>query len=427
MECKTIMDVHNEYKQTLAKSLLLFTLGLSMLLEDEKKTSKKTINRSCGTRYINRKRRESGFFNTYYLSMKEHDPEMFFKYTRMDKKTFQKLLKLVKPHVKLPQLKLPNRISLEERLVMTLHFLSQGSSLQTIAWTYHVGHSTIHYIVYQMCQAIWLALNEVYLKPPSNPNEWREVADGFRDRWQFPNCIGALDGKHIDIQAPPRSGSLFFNYKKNFSIVLMAACNADYLFTSVDVGAYGSESDGGVFSQSIFGKLLEQKAAGLPEPTVLPNTNISMPFVLVADEAFPLKDYIMRPYPGRGLDYPKRIFNYRLSRARRVIENSFGILVSRWRILRTTITALPENVDGIVKATVCLHNFIKMEAPNRYSPPGYTDGDVEDGLWRREVDPLPSISKLPACRARSKLYGIRDSLRDYFVSSTGSIIQQNRI
>lgn len=84
----------------------------------------------------------------------------------------------------------------------------------------------------------------------------------------------------------------------------------------------------------------------MPEEKEIPFTNIVMPFVLVGDHAFPLKKYLMRPYGGKQneLSYTKKVFNYRLSRCRRVIENAFGILVARWRILKQIVIALPENV-----------------------------------------------------------------------------------
>lgn len=90
----------------------------------------------------------------------------------------------------------------------------------------------------------------------------------------------------------------------------------------------------------------------------------------------------MRPYPGRGtgnLETSKAIFNYRLSRARRTIENSFGILASRWRIYRTEIIASPNTVKGIIQATVVLYNFIKNQQTNDYIVPSLLDRD-ENGI-----------------------------------------------
>lgn len=70
--------------------------------------------------------------------------------------------------------------------------------------------------------------------------EWQDIQVGFHSRWNFPSCCGAIDGKHITIQAPPNCGSEYYNYKGTNSIVLMAVVDHDYCFRYVDIGSYGS-------------------------------------------------------------------------------------------------------------------------------------------------------------------------------------------
>jgi len=119
--------------------------------------------------------------------------------------------------------------------------------MTSIALAYRIGLSTAHSIVKETCEIILNVLSIEYLNPPTL-NEWKNISTGFWQNWNFPNTIGAMDGKHVQIQAPPKSGSSFFNYKKTFSLVLMAVCNHEYKFTLVDVGVFGSDCDAGVLS-----------------------------------------------------------------------------------------------------------------------------------------------------------------------------------
>lgn len=93
-------------------------------------------------------------------------------------------------------------------------------------------------VVIEVCQAIWTVLQPLYLCELSE-ELWRQIAEDFFAKWQFPNCAGAIDGRHMQIQAHVNSGSEFFNYKKYFSLVLMASCDASYKFTWADIGQYG--------------------------------------------------------------------------------------------------------------------------------------------------------------------------------------------
>ncbi|XP_015374372.1 PREDICTED: uncharacterized protein LOC107169215 [Diuraphis noxia] len=180
-------------------------------------------------------------------------------------------------------------------------FLATGDSFQTIS-------------------AIISNLKEECMPMPKE-DDWKTISNEFWEIWNFPNCIGALDGKHVVIEAPPNSGSLYFNYNKTFSIVLMALVDAKYKFIAVNIGAYGKSSDGGIFSSSKMGKAFEKNKFNVPDGRVLPGTNEVLPYAIIGDEAFPLKSYILRPYPGIQIhrDETKKIFNERLSRARKVV------------------------------------------------------------------------------------------------------------
>jgi len=93
--------------------------------------------------------------------------------------------------------------------------------------------------------------------PEPSEDVWKSTASKFPDLWHFPNCLAAIDGRHISIQCPINGGSLYFNYMGFHSTVLLALVDAEYKFLALNVGSYGKNSDGNVFSKSVIGKKLE--------------------------------------------------------------------------------------------------------------------------------------------------------------------------
>lgn len=326
-------------------------------MEKEKKT--RVIRRKMWTRslYTADKMLMYGC-GTELFSELERDTSKFYNYFRMNRNMFFEMLDFVKAKIEKQDV-VRKPIDPKTRLALTLRYLASGDSMKSISYAFRVSPQAVSKIISETCEAIWSCLNETFLKKPTE-EDWRDIANDFEIKWDFPHCIGAVDGKHIVIQAPPNSGSAYFNYKNTHSVILMAVVDANLSFVLVDIGAQGRKSDSGVFRTSNIGIGFEENLLNVPNPSPLRKDNkLILPYTLVGDEAFALTNYLMRPYPKSGtLNIRKKIFNYRLSRARRTVECAFGLLRGRWRIFAKPIIASMETTQKIIQATICLHNFI---------------------------------------------------------------------
>ena len=139
----------------------------------------------------------------------------------------------------------------------------------------------------------------------------------------------------------------------------MAVVDASYRFVYVDVGAEGRVGDAGVYNNCRLSQALEQNTLNIPGDSRIEGADLTSPYTLVGDEAFPLKSYLMKPYHRRGLVPKEIIFNYRLSRARRVAKNAFGILANRFLIFKKPIQLKVSSAKKVIMAAVCLHNFLR--------------------------------------------------------------------
>ena len=158
--------------------------------------------------------------------------------------------------------------------------------------------------------------------PIPTEDDWKQIETGFRTRWNFPNCCGTLDGKHVALRQPANTGSLFHNYKYHFSVVFIALVDYQYRFTYVDVGNYGSNSNSDVFRHSNFGRKFPRgKLNLLPHKTLpaFPEAGL-LPHCIMADDAFPVRPDLLKPFPHRAQSHKipeeQLVFNYCLSYAR---------------------------------------------------------------------------------------------------------------
>lgn len=230
------------------------------------------------------------------------------------------------------------------------------------------------------------------------------------------------------------SGSDFYNYKKFFSVVLMALVDANYCFTFIDCGCQGRLSDGAVFRNTQLYEKIDKKQLNLPPDEPLDGADKKFPYLFVGDDAFGLSSTILKPFPAT---YPKgsiqRIFNYRLSRARRVVENVFGIMSSVFRVLRKPMLLEPNKVTTIVMACCFLHNYLRKSYTSRsnYMPPGSfdleTEGQILPGSWRADQDNITSLIPLQKVPRKQSLdaKNIREEFAEYF-SGVGKVSWQDK-
>ena len=115
-------------------------------------------------------------------------------------------------------------ISPEERLFITLPYVVAGDAHVAVAATYRISPTNISLIIKETTKVIWNVLNDKgFLKSPNSAQEWKKIKLSFENKWNLSHCLDAVNGKHIIMKTPANSGSLFYSYKKLFSIVLSRA------------------------------------------------------------------------------------------------------------------------------------------------------------------------------------------------------------
>ncbi|KAB0790274.1 hypothetical protein PPYR_15388 [Photinus pyralis] len=344
-----------------AAAAVICTLTLVIVNRRRRQRIMKKKRRIWAKKWLQRHNQGRGMLNMLNEELLTEDPSCYCNFLRLNNKLFEKLLSEINQKISKQDTFMRDSISARSRLEITLRFLATGETYRSLMY-----------------------------------------ATRIHER--------ALDGRHIKFRPPQSAGSFYFNYKGDHSIVLLGLSDACYKFTYVNVGVNGRVSDGGLLRESKLWEALLKNALHFPPSSPLPGRSTSIPYVIIADDAFPLMTHIMKPYSQRGLSYDCKIYNYRLSRARRMIESTFGILANRFRVLLNPINLSPEKVEVITLCCVVLHNLLVTE--NRVA---YCDilADAQN------MDTLLHIAGHHGNRNSSNARSIRDELKDFF-NTTGA-------
>lgn len=280
---------------------------LLILLEEDDKQPLKRRKPKHGTRLWIQRREERGVYHQLVRELQLEDGEAYRSFFRLSKEQFFYIVNTVRPSLEKKPQPFPinlvrSNVSVDERVAVTLRFLATGESFHSLEYSFRITRQQISEIVSETCIAIYDKLRPEFLKVPNTVEEWKAIADNFSERWNFPNGIGAIDGKRVLIQQPGNSGSHYYDYKGHNSVILLAIFGPDYQCIWANVGANGRASDASIWNDCDIKHQFSSSnnPLNLPPPQALPGRSKPVPYLLTGDDAFSLTTYLMKPYPLSG-------------------------------------------------------------------------------------------------------------------------------
>ena len=319
---------------------------------------------------------------------------------RVSKATFLYLCTELRPAIQHEDTRMRKAITVEKRLAITLWCLATCSEYRTIAHLFGVSRSAVCLIVHETCIAITSILQKKYIEFPMATERRADVVRGFQSRWGLMQCLGSIDGCHIPVMPPALNHTDYYNRKGWYSIILQAVVDSEYLFQDICIGWPGSVHDARVLKNSGIYKRLKNDR-NLSESSVSLE-GVEIPYFLIGDSAYPLKSFLLKPFThSTSLSESQKTFNYRLSRARIVVENAFGRLKGRWRRLTKRNDMNVENVPHVVAACCVLHNVCEIH------------GDTFNENWSFD-DEQPSATVTETSAGSNQGSAIRDALVTHF-------------
>lgn len=211
-------------------------LAIAQYIQGRRRWRRGKRGRSMWTRAWIQRRRQFGLYDQLLVELRREDPRSFVNFMRMSPEMYDEILERVRHRITKQYTWFREPLEPGIKLALTLRHLASGTKYSDMKFGWRVPHNTISIVVREVCQAIIDEYMDEVMTCPTTPDEWRKIADCFYNKWNFPHTCAAVDGKHVACRCPPNSGSTYHNYKGFYSIVLLAAVDADYKFIWADIG-----------------------------------------------------------------------------------------------------------------------------------------------------------------------------------------------
>ena len=285
--------------------------------------------------------------------------EQWYENFRVTKDTFTFILGEIEHEIARHDTPMRKAVPARKKLAMILYYLASTSEYRTIANLFGVSKAYLCNSIKDVSCAIIKSLQERFIYIPKN-DELKSILETYREKWGFPMCAGAIDGTHIPIIAPKEDHTDYVNRKGYHSVVMQAVVDCNYLFRDIVIGWPGSVHDARILSNSSVYAKGNNK-------TLFPDVrerigDQDVPIVILGDPAYPLLPWLLKAYPENpNTPQSQRVFNYRLSRARMTVENTFGRWKGRFRRFSKRIDMEVPGVVNLTAASCVLHNMCELQ------------------------------------------------------------------